>query len=469
MLEVEPKSAERGHWLRNEVRAQVSLAWPILASQIASIGAAFSDVVMAGMVSTATLAGVAIGSSVLVIVMFAMAGFFLGFNTLVAQLAGSRKGEDIGEICRQALWMAPLVGGIGAGICIASARVLPLMRLGHEVLESSSAFLYVISSACPAYCAYRVLQGHSSSTGHTKPIMVVAFASLVINVLLNWIFMLGGLGFAPLGAAGCAAATSISTWAGLFMMSRHTIRAVSYGQSSPFSRFSWPSLRAFGRIAAIGWPISVSYVAEGSTFTVMTAFVAALGTEQIAAHHIGLNVNSLVFMIPMSMCVAITTRVGQALGSGDLALASRRGRIGVGICTASAGCIAIAGWVFAGSLTSLYSPDPQTQALAEGIVKTIAVLQLFDAVQSALAAFIRSYTETASVMYIQTLSFWIIALPLGFILSRSGWLLDLPLATNMGARGLWVGLGVGLAGASIGLAVLARKVSRPPAMTLSEV
>jgi MATE family multidrug resistance protein len=452
-----PFSTER--WLAKEVKEQARLAWPIFFGQIAAVGIAFSDVAMSGSIGTKTLAGVAVGSSVFIIVMFGLAGFFYGVNPIVSQLFGARKSGEISSFVRQALWLAVAAGGAGFCVCFASSLLIHYMGLEREVQDVAVSFLMIIGLACPAYCGFRVLHGYSSSLGHTKPMMLISFASLFVNVALNWILIYGHLGFPALGGVGCAFATTTTMWVNLALMIAVVKKSDIYRTTSPFSRFEGPSWEGARELVKVGSPIAVSFLVEGATFAGIGLLVSPMGTVQVAAHQVALNFNSLILMIPSSMAVAITTRVGQAIGEASLDEAKRRGIVGVTACLGVGLAVSLLAVLFGKRISEIYTSDAKTIVVTTTLFGIVAVMHIFDVLQSAFSALIRAYKETDVAMYVQTGAFWGLALPLGCVLGLAPAWLPISPSTPMGARGFWLGLTVGLAVGAIALGILAKRIT----------
>ncbi len=79
-----------------------------------------------------------------------------------------------------------------------------------------------------------------------------------------------------------------------------------------------PRLREIGELLYIGLPIGLAIFFEVTLFTVITLLVAYLGEVTVAAHQIALNVTSILFMLPLSLSMALTVRVSNRMGAGDL-------------------------------------------------------------------------------------------------------------------------------------------------------
>ena len=126
-------------------------------------------------------------------------------------------------------------------------------------------------------------------------------------------------------------------------------------------------------------PIGISYLVEISAFTVVALLLAQLGATVVAAHQITLNFSAIVYMVPQTISVALTVRVGQAVGAGNEASAAYTCKIGLQLALAFACCTAVAIWFGAPWLAGLYSSDPQVVTMAGSLLLFAAVYQLPDA------------------------------------------------------------------------------------------
>jgi MATE family multidrug resistance protein len=449
--------------LATEIAGLWTLAWPILVGQLATVGMSVADVAMTGHDSAAQLAAVSVGAAIWAIVIVTVIGIMMAMNAIVAHEVGAGNLDRIPHLVRQSLWKAL---GVGVLACLAMNLAVPVFdHIGLEpaVRDTAATFLRVVSLGLPAFAAYRALYGYSTSLNQTKPIMMIALGGLAWNVLLNWLLIFGKFGLPRLGGVGCAVSTASGMWLMLVAMLVWIRRAPAYQSTYPFDRAEgphWPEIRSMLRL---GLPIGVTYFAEVSAFAIVGLLVARFGVVQLSAHQIALNFASLVFMVPMSIGLGLTTRVGQALGEGDPARARFAGWAGVGVSLGFAVLSAAGIVLLRAQIAAAYSTDPAVQALTQQLLLFAALFQLSDAAQVAAACAIRGYKVSRAPMLIQMLAFWVFAIPLGCLLGLApawapAWL-PRP-AAPMGVYGFWIGLVLGLTIAAVLLLASLRKLAR---------
>ena len=446
--------------VKTEIAALWQLAWPILIGQLANVGMAVADVAMAGHASAQDLAGVALGSSVWMIVVVTLMGIMMSVNPTVAHYVGAGQFDRVPHVVRQALWKALGVGVVAMVLANLSGLVFDHMELEPVVRDIAVRFVQITSVGLPAFACYRVLYGYSASLDQTKPIMAISIVALVLNCGLNWLLIFGNLGFPKLGGVGCAWATMLCLWFNLGALLWWMRRAPAYRSTWPFDRFESPNREKMQSLLKLGLPIGVTYFAESSAFSLIALLVAHFGSTQVAAHQIALNFSSLVFMLPLSLGIALLTRVGQALGAGDPQAARFRSAVGVAASVGLATVSALLMAVFNQQIASAYTTDTAVAGVAASLLFLAALFQVSDAAQVSTSCAIRGYKVSRSPMVIHLTAFWVFSLPLGCVLGLAPEWLPWRPAQPMQAEGFWIALVVGLTVAAIGLLVLLRSVAR---------
>lgn len=445
--------------VRREARLLWQLAWPILVGQLATVGMSVADVAMAGHASAQDLAGVSLGVSVWHIVIVTLMGLLMAVNPIVSQHMGAGDLGRIPQVVRQGLWNALGVGLVAMALANLGALVFETLDIEPAVRTLARDFVFVISFALPAFCCYRTLYGYSASVNQTKPLMVIALIALALNVLINWLLVFGNLGLPRLGGLGCAWATLLCVWFDLAAMVWWVRRSPAYRSTQPFTGFEGPRWAEIRKLLRLGAPIGVTYFAETSAFSLIALLVAGFGTAQVAAHQIALNFASLVFMVPMSLGLALLTRVGQALGAQDPSEARFRAWVGVAMALFVAAVSAVLIAFSTAQIAAAYTSDAAVAALAAQLLVFAALFQLPDATQVSASCAIRAYKVTRTPMVIHLTAFWGLCLPLGCLLGLApAWLPWHPVQA-MGAKGFWIALVAGLSIAALGLLWLLNRLS----------
>lgn len=425
--------------VRKELRELLALATPIIIAQLSYTSISFVDTVMSGRVSPRDLAAVALGNSIWVPVFLLMTGVLLATTPKVAQRFGAGQESEIGPLVRQALWLALFVGLIAAVMLWNAEIILNLMNVDPELIEPAMGYLQPVAIGFPAVALYHVLRCFSDGLGHTRPSMVLGIFGLLLNIPANYVLIYGKFGVPPLGAVGCGWATALVMNCTLVGMLLWVRRAPYYQPSRLFERFEWPHWPVIKRLLGIGMPIGISVFAEASIFSVIALLIGGLGATVVAGHQIALNFSSLVFMIPYSLGMAVTVRVGQALGRGQPREA--RFAAGVGMATALACACLSASLILLlrEPIAQIYTPDTEVITIAAALIIYAALFQFSDAIQVTAAGALRGYQDTRVTMLLTLFAYWGIGLPVGYVLGLTDWF-----GEPSGPHGLWQGLIVGL-------------------------
>ena len=431
-----------------EFYSLLKLATPIIIAQLANTAMGFVDTVMAGRVSPQDLAAVALGNSIWVPVFLLMTGILLATTPKVAQRFGAGAHTEIGPLVRQALWLA-LAVGIAAAVILWNAEiVLSLMNVDPALIEPAMGYLRAVACGFPAVALYHVLRCFSDGLGHTRPSMVIGLCGLALNIPLNYIFIYGKLGLPAMGGVGCGWATGLVMGFMFLSMLWWVKWAPFYQASKIFDHFEWPQWPVHKRLLSVGLPIGISVFAESSIFAVIALLIGGLGATVVAGHQIALNFSSMVFMIPYSLGMAATVRVGQALGRGE----PREARFAAGVSMAAAlgyACLSASLMLLLREeIAQIYTPDRAVIAVATTLLVYSALFQFSDAIQVTAAGALRGYQDTRVTMILTLFAYWGIGLPVGYALGLTDWF-----GEPSGPSGLWQGLVVGLTCAGGMLAV----------------
>ena len=424
----------------HEIRSTVSLALPLILTQIAAVGANVIDTLLAGRHSAHVLGAVAVGTSIWSLVIVTGLGMMMALPPTVAQLDGAGRRTEIGAVFQQAIWLA-LFLGLGLGVLVRHADpLIQLIGVAPSLRQSVDEFLDAVSWGAPALTLYFGLRGLSEGLSRTRPPMYFGFGGLLILIPLGYVFMFGKLGIPPQGARGCGIATALVLWLevlgfALYVACRKYYRGLGLGQS-----MAWPSLLKMRPLIKMGLPMTVTLLAEAGLFIAAALLIGTLGETVIAAHQVALNVATLAFMLPLGLSMAITVRVGHAVGRQDAAGVRFAGLSGIAMTLVTQLVSASLMLFLAHRLASLYTRDEAVRTLAAQFLMLAGLFQFSDGIQAAANGALRGLKDTRVPMTITLFAYWIVGMPLGWWLTFN---------QGMGARGMWIGMIAGLSMAAV--------------------
>ncbi|PPK53288.1 MATE family efflux transporter [Marinobacter persicus] len=420
------------------------LGGPILIAQLAQMANGAIDTIMAGHASAEDLAAVGIGSSLWMPLFLFFMGLLGALQPIISGYNGARTLEKIMPATWQGIYIT--VGGtvIMALLLTNVHPILAILKLEPHTAGITQGYLDAFAWGIPALLLMNALRGLTDGLGHTRVIMAFSVLSTLVNLPLNYIFIYGKLGLPAMGGVGCGWATTISNSVAAIAMLVYLNRSATYRHFHLLTDWARPSWRGIRYILRIGVPIGFTIFVEASMFAVIALFLAPLGPVVVAGHQIALNVVSLMFMLPLSLGMALTLRVSFLVGARAPDTARLISRSSLILASSIALVFASSLFVFSGPIAALYTSDTEVQAVTVRLLAFAALFQIADVIQVTCISALRGYKDTGIPFFIMLFSFWGIGLPLGYTLTFTDWL-----APAMGAAGFWIGLTAGLTSASL--------------------
>ena len=447
--------------VRREFPTLVAIALPLAIAQIAQNGMSFVDTLMAGRLGPEALAGIALGAVSFFFVTVVLSSMLFAVGPMVAQATGARRPAEAVAALRQGLWWGLLLTPPAMGLLWLMPSVLRAMGQDPAVVAPAEGYLRAASAGVLPLMAFTALRAYLEGQGRTRPLMLVAFLGVGLNVVANQAFMFGRWGFPALGLTGTGVATSL-VYAAMALAGLVYVGRSDRGRGVFAGPWRWDGPTA-GEVLRLGWPIALTVAFESGLFAVSALLMGRFGPASLAGHQVAIQTASLTFMVPLALGVATTARVGHAVGRRDPLGARAAGVVGIGasllVMSATATLYLTAPrWVVA---LYLDLDDPRNAAVvahAVAFLGVAAAFQLFDGLQVSALGALRGLKDTRVPMLITLVSYWFVGLGSG------AWL---AFARGLEGLGLWWGLVAGLAVASGALSVrfvvLLRRW-RPPAV-----
>ncbi|MDH3902986.1 MAG: MATE family efflux transporter, partial [Xanthomonadales bacterium] len=379
--------------------------------------------------------GIATGGAIWSAMLMFILGVLMALQPVVAQVDGAGKRSEGGAAARQGLWIALAVSVPFVIFLRSGGPMLQWMSVGADIVPTAIEYMDAISWGAPGICLLLTLRFFSEGSGYTRPTMYMGLLGIVLNVPLNYVLMFGKLGLPALGAEGCGVATSIVIWAQLLMMFFYVRWHAHFKEFELFRCWDWPQWSAISKLLKIGLPIGTGIFVEGSLFIGAALLIARLGALPASAHLIAINYSALMFMVPLGLASAVTTRVGNALGRGEPEAARYAGLIGLLIVLFTQ-TLSAASMIFIPEfIVKIYTNDPEITAIAVGLLFYSAIFQYADGIQICAAGALRGLKDTVVPMLINTVSYLLVGLSVGYYLTFN---------KAMGPAGMWIGMIVGL-------------------------
>lgn len=420
-----------------KIKQFIQLFFPIFITQMSLFAMSFFDTTMSGHASSVDLAGVAIGTSIWIPISTGLTGILMATTPIVAQLVGSMQKEKVPHIVTQAVYLAAFVSLIVIGIgFFAVSPILHFMKLEQQVEQIAAQFLSVIALGIIPLFIYTVLRCFIDALGKTRTTMIITLLSLPINIVLNYIFIFGKLGFPKLGGVGAAIASTATYWCILFITIFIIRTKEPFSSYGVFQRLYQLSIPSWKNLLKLGIPIGFAIFFETSIFAAVTLMMSTFDTTTIAAHQAALNFASLLYMTPLSLAMTMTIAVGFEVGASRYDAAKHYSFIGIGIALLFALLYSVLLFFFDDSIASIYTKDAAVHQLAKQFLVFAILFQISDAIATPVQGALRGYKDVNVALVMTLIAFWVIGLPLGYIFATY---------TDFAAKGYWIGLILGLA------------------------
>ncbi len=439
-----------------EARQLLTLAIPVILAQVAQTSMGFVDTVMAGGVSATDMAAVAVGTSIWLPAILFGHGLLMALTPVIAQLNGAGRRDRIAYQVRQGYWLAAAASLLimlvlyNAGFFISAMHnVDPLLA------QKAEGYLHALLWGAPGYLFFQVARNQCEGLSKTTPGMVMGFIGLLVNIPVNYVFIYGHLGMPALGGVGCGVATASVYWVMFVAMKLWVSRARFVHDLHLPTRFSMPDFRVLRRLFALGLPVALALLFEVTLFAVVALLVSPMGIVKVAGHQIALNFSSLMFVLPMSLGVAVAIRIGYRLGQGHPDAARRAAWTGQAVGVSLACLTALFTITFREHIAQLYTDNPQVITLAAKLMLLAALYQFSDSIQVIGSGILRGYKDTRAIFFITFIAYWVLGLPSGYLLAMTDWLVP-----AMGPAGFWTGFIIGLTSSAIMMVWRIRRLQR---------
>lgn len=379
-----------------------------------------TDTIVAGRHAQASLAALSIGSALFVSVYVSLQGVLQALLPIWAEQRGAHQPLAIGRSLRQALYLCALASALGMAVLLAPGALLRWAEVPLSLQDEVTHYLAVLAFGLPPALLFRTYCTLNQALGHPLLVTWLQVLGLVIKIPLSIWFTFGGAGLPAQGAVGCAWATlvvaccqcALAVW---------LLRTQSlYTPLQLWQRLERPDPAQLAAFMRLGLPAGLAILVEVTSFTLMALLIARQGTLAAASHQIAANLTGVIYMVPLSLGIATSTRVSYWRGAGDEARAAAVAWLGLRL-TATLGLLMAATlWLVREPLAALYSPSPAVVALAASLLGWVALAHLGDALQALVAFVLRCYRVTLGPLLIYCALLWGAGLGGGYVLAYHG-------------------------------------------------
>ncbi|RGP67541.1 ethionine resistance [Fusarium sporotrichioides] len=430
-LLADSESGNTAEWPTNNWYTELSLiaryTIPLVATYLLQYSFSVITTTTAGHLSPDDLAAAAIGVTTMTIGGLALyEGMATALDTLCAQAYGSGNKTGVGLHVQRMLLLMTIVTIPVAIFWISSPAFLTLILRQDDLAAKAGSFLRVSILGIPGYASFEALKRLLQAQGDFNTAMLVLVVCAPVNALLSWLFAFRlnmGLEGAALGAAVANTLRPILLLLCIFFKK-------STHQCWP--GFTMRAFQGWGPMVRLSAAGSTVTLAEWAVFEIITVSTSYMGTIHLAAQTILTTTSIVMWHIPFSLGVAVSTRIGHLIGAGHVQVA-RRTTILYGILFVTLG-------VMNGTiLLSLrnyigpfYTDDDAVRRVVADTMFAVAAFQLVDSIICGCSGILRGLAKQSVAAWVVFIVNYLAAVPIAL------WLELGPL--HLGLNGVWSGI-----------------------------
>lgn len=418
---------------RDITRTVLVLSAPAILEMLLQTLVGLADTAMVGRLADggAAVAATSLSNNIFMFALTVFAAIGTGSTALVARSIGAGDNRTADRVVVQSLLsgglLAILITLVGA---LFSQQAMDFMGAEGKAHEYGAVYLRIVAYGAMPTFVMQILTGCLRGAGDTRTPMIINSGVNLVNIALNWVLIYGHFGAPAFGVAGAAIATSISRVLGaavlLFLLATRKLK-LTLGRLKD-ATFDIPLIR---RIMNVGIPAAIEMAFMRGAQLAFARLVASLGTTAVAAHQIALNTESISFQPGWGISMAGAALVGQGLGAGKPRLAERFGYKALQIAVGIMGALGVVLFVIPEVFARLFILDEEVIQTSVLCLRIVAISQPALASTMVLSNSLRTAGDTRRMLYITLAGFWLIRLPIGYILVRY---------TGLGLAGAWIGM-----------------------------
>ncbi len=410
------------------LRSLITVAVPIVLANILQAGYQLIDAFWVGRLGADAVAAVSVSFPFTFLTISLGAGLAIAGSTLIAQYVGAKNQKMVDHVAGQTIVMiflaSLLLGALGFFLAPVFLR---LMGVTPAVFAGALGFMRVSFVGLIFVFTFSMFQSIMRGTGNVTVPVYIVLGTVILNFLLDPLFIFGWGPFPAAGVMGAAIAT-LGTQSLAALIGIALLFSGKYGINLHVKDLV-PDFSYVKRAFFLGFPSSIEMSMRALSLTVMTFLVTSFGTLTVASYGVGSNVLQVVIIPALGLSMAISAMVGQNIGAGNLDRAARIGRIGAWLGFSVLEGVGILVFIFAPHLVRFFVPDsPEVIAGGAAFLRTISLAWGFIGVQMALSGVLRASGNMVTTMLLTMASQWVLQFPLAYLLSKH---------TALGAQGIW--------------------------------
>lgn len=411
----------------------IGMAWPAVVESFFTAFVGLVDSYMVSGLGSNAVAAVGLTTQP----KFMGLSLFFALNVSVSALVARRRGEDRKEDANRILVSALLFIVMAAAVIstllvIFSGGILRFCGSNADTHESAMIYFRIIMGGMIFNCIQMGINAAQRGAGNTRITMRTNVTSNLVNIVFNYLLIGGNFGFPALGIKGAAIATVLGTVVASIMS------VLSLFEKDCFVSIPYiirnkirPAVSAFQSLVKVGYSVFFEQMLMRIGFMATSIMAAKMGTAQMAAHQVGMNIMSLSFSFGDGLQATAVALIGRSLGQAREDLAKEYGRTCrmLGLCISV--CLAFF-YFFGGKiLMSAFFSEKEIVKIGVGITRIIILVVIFQVSQVIYMGCLRGAGDTGYTAMASIISVTIIRTAFSYL---CGYML------GFGINGVWMGI-----------------------------
>lgn len=423
-----------------EYKALLKLGIPITIGQVGLTLQNLADNIMVGRHSTEELAAAGLVNNLFILAILLTIGYSVGAVSQIGALYSQDRKERIVEILKSSIVADFLQGLVIMLALVGLYFALPFMGQPDELLPLMRPYLVIQIASLPFMVLSGAFKQMTDSINDTSVSMTIMLIGNVWNIFFNWVLIFGNLGAPEMGIMGAAWAT-FSSRVVIFILSVMVFfLRPKYKQYVMFWKTSKVKKKDVLLLNRLGWPIAIQMGMETASFSLVAILIGWLGTNNLAAHQVMLNIANAIFMFYVGISNAVSIRVSNYNGLKSMVGVRQAAFAGYEIILLLGIILSVIAFSFRHEVSLLFTDNEEVAGIVSALALPLVLYQFGDGMQCTFANALRGLGDVKKLMWYSFLAYVVISLPLSYFFGITlGW----------GAFGVWMGFPFGLTTAAI--------------------
>ena len=395
------------HGYKYYVKELLNIALPIILGNLGFILIGAGDVLIAGRHSTDTLAAISIATAISNCVMTFGIGLIASVSPILSNYRGEKKSAK--KYFFPTIRFAMVLAVITMVIVLACVPLIDYMNFDAKLVPDIKD--YMVITAFSTFGAYL----HAALKEYLQAFEVVLFPNLVtvfcvfLNIALNILLVFGFGPIPALGAIGLAIASFTVRYVMGFALLVYCFIMMKFRD--------YEDKDYYRSLLKVGLPISLAVLVEFVAFNITAILMGRVSGVYAAAQNLVCTLTTISFMVPLAISNAIAVKVGFANGACNYFDLKKYAKIGIFMCVAFMTFSAVIFSSFPDFLVGLFTKDAELIKIGIPVLYVMAVFQIFDGLQVALAGIFKGIKKTKIVLISNFVGYWLISIPVGCLLA----------------------------------------------------